>query len=91
MALLPSTLKYMLSYGGEGTMTHHGYLMMGQFYYNDLAHLLGGMAALNRGLANQRDLIERVHTLGEQMKASGSSTAEQRLEDQSSLAEKIIR
>jgi hypothetical protein len=41
--LLPSTLKYMLHYAGEGTMTHHGYLMMGRFYYNDPAHLRGGM------------------------------------------------
>lgn len=41
--LLPGTLKYMLHYAGEGTMTHHGYLMMGRFYYNDPAHLLGGM------------------------------------------------
>jgi Dolichyl-phosphate-mannose-protein mannosyltransferase len=41
--LLPSTLRYMLHYAGEGTMTHHGYLMMGRFYYNDPAHLRGGM------------------------------------------------
>lgn len=41
--LLPSTLKYMLHYAGEGTMTHHGYLMMGRFYYDDPAHLRGGM------------------------------------------------
>ena len=33
----------MLHYLGEGTMTHHGYLMMGHFYYNDPAHLQGGM------------------------------------------------
>jgi hypothetical protein len=43
MVLLPSTFKYMLHYAGEGTMTHHGYLMMGRFYYNDPAHLLGAM------------------------------------------------
>ena len=43
VALLPSTLRYMLHYAGEGTMTHHGYLMMGRFYYNDPAHLGGGM------------------------------------------------
>jgi len=24
-------------------MTHHGYLMMGHFYFNDVAHLRGGM------------------------------------------------
>jgi len=41
--LLPSTLKYMLHYAGEGTMTHHGYLMMGRFYYDDPARLRGGM------------------------------------------------
>ena len=43
VVLLPSTLRYMLHYAGEGTMTHHGYLMMGRFYYNDPAHLHGGM------------------------------------------------
>jgi hypothetical protein len=43
VVLLPSTLRYMLHYAGEGTMTHHGYLMMGRFYYNDPAHLQGGM------------------------------------------------
>ena len=43
MVLIPSTLKYMLHYAAEGTMTHHGYLMMGRFYYDDPAHLRGGM------------------------------------------------
>jgi len=43
LVLVPSTLKYLLHYAGEGTMTHHGYLMMGRFYYNDPAHLRGGM------------------------------------------------
>ena len=43
VVLLPSTLRYVLHYAGEGTMTHHGYLMMGRFYYNDPAHLHGGM------------------------------------------------
>jgi 4-amino-4-deoxy-L-arabinose transferase-like glycosyltransferase len=43
LVLLPNTLHYMLHYAGEGTMTHHGYLMMGRFYYNDPAHLQGGM------------------------------------------------
>jgi 4-amino-4-deoxy-L-arabinose transferase-like glycosyltransferase len=43
LILLPNTLRYMLHYAGEGTMTHHGYLMMGRFYYNDPAHLRGGM------------------------------------------------
>ena len=32
VVLLPSTIKYMLHYIAEGTMTHHGYLMMGHFY-----------------------------------------------------------
>ena len=41
--LLPSTLKYMLYYVRQGTVTHHGYLMMGHFYYNDPAHFLQGM------------------------------------------------
>jgi hypothetical protein len=33
----------MMHYAGEGTLTHHGYLMMGSFYYNDPAHVRGGM------------------------------------------------
>jgi hypothetical protein len=41
--LAPGTIKYMLHYVAEGTMTHHGYLMMGHFYFNDVAHLRGGM------------------------------------------------
>jgi hypothetical protein len=41
--LAPGTIKYMLHYVAEGTMTHHGYLMMGHFYFNDPAHLRGGM------------------------------------------------
>ena len=41
--LAPGTINYMLHYVGEGTMTHHGYLMMGHFYFNDPAHLRGGM------------------------------------------------
>lgn len=41
--LFPSTIKYMLHYAAEGTMTHHGYLMMGHFYFNDPAHIRGGM------------------------------------------------
>lgn len=87
------------------------------------------VAALNRRLANQQDLIERAHKVGEQMKASGPATAEreqqlvqrskqlrvglaqasadssgdlrgelaetearlQRLEDQSSLADRVIK
>jgi len=34
--LAPGTVRYMLHYVGEGTMTHHGYLMMGHFYFNDV-------------------------------------------------------
>jgi hypothetical protein len=41
--LFPSAARYMLHYAREGTMTHHGYLMMGHFYYDDPAHLHGGM------------------------------------------------
>ena len=41
--LLPSTLRYMLFYVKQGTVTHHGYLMMGQFFYNDPAHFMHGM------------------------------------------------
>ncbi len=41
--LAPGTIKYFLHYVAEGTMTHHGYLMMGHFYFNDPAHLRGGM------------------------------------------------
>jgi dolichyl-phosphate-mannose-protein mannosyltransferase len=43
VVLLPSTWTYMLHYAGEGTMTHHGYLVMGRLYFNDPAHLGGGM------------------------------------------------
>jgi 4-amino-4-deoxy-L-arabinose transferase-like glycosyltransferase len=43
MILLPSTLKYMLHYIREGTVTHHGYLLMGHFYYDDPAHISRGM------------------------------------------------
>ena len=41
--LLPSTWKYLLYYVQEGTMTHHGYLVMGRFYFNDPSHLREGM------------------------------------------------
>jgi Dolichyl-phosphate-mannose-protein mannosyltransferase len=43
VALFPKTLSYMLHYAREGTMTHRGYLMMGQLYFDDPAHLHGGM------------------------------------------------
>ncbi len=35
--LQPSTLKHMFHYVQEETITHHGYLMMGQFYSEGLA------------------------------------------------------
>ena len=41
--LAPGTIKYFLHYAAEGTMTHHGYLVMGHFYFDDPAHLRGGM------------------------------------------------
>jgi hypothetical protein len=37
-----STLKYMLHYVGGGSITHHGYLMMGHLYSEDVA-FKGGM------------------------------------------------
>jgi len=43
VVLLPHTLRHMLHYVAEGTMTHHGYLVMGRFYFDDPAHLRGGM------------------------------------------------
>lgn len=43
VVFLPSTMKYMLHYASEGTMTHHGYLVMGRFRFDDPAHLRGGM------------------------------------------------
>ena len=41
--LFPGTIEYMLHYVGEGTMTHHGYLMMGQFHFDQPWRLRGGM------------------------------------------------
>ena len=41
--LFPGTIKYMLHYVGEGTMTHHGYLMMGQFHFDEPWRIGGGM------------------------------------------------
>ena len=43
VVFLPSTLKYMLHYASEGTLTHRGYFFMGQLYFDDPAHLGGGM------------------------------------------------
>ena len=39
----PGTIKYMLHYVGEGTMTHHGYLMMGRFHFDEPWRIGGGM------------------------------------------------
>jgi len=41
--LLPSTWRYMLHYVRGGAVVHHGYLMMGQLRYEDLAHFAHGM------------------------------------------------
>jgi hypothetical protein len=43
VVLFPSTIKYMLHYVGEGNMTHHGYLMMGKFHFDEPWRLGGGM------------------------------------------------
>ncbi len=43
VVFLPSTFKYMLSYIEGGSVIHHGYLMMGRFRYEDLAHFRDGM------------------------------------------------
>ncbi len=41
--LQPEVWSYLLSYVQEGTMTHHGYLMMGKIYYNGISHFLEGL------------------------------------------------
>jgi hypothetical protein len=41
--LSPSTWRYLLYYVREGTITHHGYLMMGRFCFEDPSHLADGM------------------------------------------------
>ena len=43
VVLMPNTWKYMLHYAGEGTLAHHGYLVMGRLYFDDPAHARGGM------------------------------------------------
>ena len=43
IVLRPSTLMYMLHYAGEGTITHHGYLMMGHLHSEEPAHFQEGM------------------------------------------------
>ena len=43
VVLLPGTPRYMLHYAGEGTMTHHGYLMMGHLHSEEPTHLQEGM------------------------------------------------
>lgn len=41
--LKPEIWNYLVSYVREETLTHHGYLMMGQIYYNELSHTPGGL------------------------------------------------
>jgi hypothetical protein len=40
----------MVHYAGEGTMSHHGYLVMGKLHYGDPAHLRDGMPIFFYGL-----------------------------------------
>jgi S1-C subfamily serine protease len=58
---------------------------MGVIYYRfsrrtagDIQRNYAALAALNRSLANEQDLIERARKLSEQMRASSTSTAAQR-------------
>jgi S1-C subfamily serine protease len=60
---------------------------MGVIYYRfsrrtsgDIRRNYAAVAALNRSLAHQQDLIERARKLSEQMKTSGTSTTAQRQE-----------
>jgi len=41
--LLPSTLQYISHYAAGSSITHHGYLMMGHLYHEDVASVSGGM------------------------------------------------
>lgn len=40
--LLPSVVRYLVGYTREQTVTHHGYWMMGQLYYNNISHTPDG-------------------------------------------------
>jgi hypothetical protein len=43
IVLLPSTLNYMSHYIRGASITHHGYLMMGHLYSEEVSRLSGGM------------------------------------------------
>jgi 4-amino-4-deoxy-L-arabinose transferase-like glycosyltransferase len=43
IVLLPSTLDYMFHYMRGASITHHGYLMMGRLYSEEVSRLSGGM------------------------------------------------
>jgi len=43
VVLLPSTLDYMFHYMRGASITHHGYLMMGRLYSDEMSRLSGGM------------------------------------------------
>ena len=53
--LLPNTLTYMLHYVREGTMTHHGYLVMGRFYFDYLADSPGNAPLLLPVISHPQD------------------------------------
>lgn len=40
--LSPHVIKYLFAYVEEKTVTHHGYLMMGHLYYNNISSTPGG-------------------------------------------------
>ncbi len=42
LILVPRTIAHDLAYAGERTVTHHGYLMIGKVYHNNLSHPWGG-------------------------------------------------
>lgn len=52
VVVLPSTLAYMKNYTEQGTVTHHGYLLMNQLFYNDPSHsaFAGGLPVFFYGL-----------------------------------------
>jgi 4-amino-4-deoxy-L-arabinose transferase-like glycosyltransferase len=52
VVVLPSTLAYMKNYTEQGTVTHHGYLLMDRLFYNDPSHsaFAGGLPVFFYGL-----------------------------------------
>lgn len=52
VVVLPTTLAYMKSYTEQGTVTHHGYLLMNRLFYNDPSHsaFAGGLPVFFYGL-----------------------------------------